>query len=221
MVPKVAVSTLSIFRWMALAAILTLFSAPAEARDGADAGAYIREFGNRAIALLADDSLAADRRTSEFRRLMASAFDTETMGRAALGRHWQRATDRERSEYGRLFADFVIATYARRLGTYSGERLVVGAVRDDGAAGTVVSSRILRGGKPPIRVDWRLRHGAAGWRVVDVVIERLSTVITRRAEFDSVIRRHGGRIAGLIETLRAKTANLTASISSGTAIQRP
>lgn len=208
MFPEMAEPPLSFFKWMVLAAILTLFSAPALARDGVDAGAYIRQFGNQAITLLANDDLAADQRISGFRRLMASAFDTEAMGRAALGRHWHRATDSERSEYGRLFADFVIATYARRLGTYSGERLVIGAVRDDGAAGTVVSSRILRGGKPPIRVDWRLRHGAAGWRVIDVVIERLSTVITRRAEFDSVIRRNGGRIAGLIETLRAKTASL-------------
>lgn len=58
----------------------------------------------------------------------------------------------------------------------------------------------------PIQVEWRLRREAGGWKIIDVVVEGISMAVTHRSEFSSVIGRHGGRIGGLLDVLRDKTA---------------
>lgn len=156
--------------------------------------------------MLADRSLSDSQREAGFRRLLERNFDLKRIGRFVLGKHWRRASRDERAEFHRLFDDFVIATYAARLGPYSGETLEVGTVRGAGERGVTVTSRILRPQGEPIRLDWRLRRiGSGGWQIVDIVVEGVSLALTQRSEFDSVIRRSGGTIDGLLQVLRDKT----------------
>ncbi len=61
-------------------------------------------------------------------------------------------------------------------------------------------------GTPSVRVDWRVRGDAGTYKVVDIIIEGASMVITQRDEFASVIRRSGGNLQGLLARLRATTA---------------
>lgn len=176
------------------------------AAESGDPVSFVRGFSDEAIALLADRSLSNGQRDLEFRRLLERNFDLKRIGRFVLGKHWRRASQDERAEYHRLFGDFVIATYAARLGPYSGETLEVGDVRRAGERGVTVTSRILPPQGAPIRLDWRLRRtGSDGWQIVDIVVEGVSLALTQRSEFDSVIQRSGGTIDGLLQVLRDKT----------------
>ena len=186
---------------------LSLASAGAPWADqNGDPVSFVRGFSDEAIAMLADRSLSDGQREAGFRRLLERNFDLKRIGRFVLGKHWRRASRDERAEFHRLFDDFVIATYAARLGPYSGETLEVGTVRGAGERGVTVTSRILRPQGEPIRLDWRLRRiGSGGWQIVDIVVEGVSLALTQRSEFDSVIRRSGGTIDGLLQVLRDKT----------------
>ena len=71
------------------------------------------------------------------------------------------------------------------------------------------TAHILREeGQDPIRVDWRLASVEDGFKVVDVVVEGASMSATLRSEFASIIRQRGGKVAGLLEAMREKTAKL-------------
>ncbi|MFQ6016986.1 MAG: ABC transporter substrate-binding protein, partial [Kiloniellaceae bacterium] len=76
---------------------------PAGAEAAADAAEFVRDFSGRAIAVLADEGLSADRREEEFRRLLVAGVDVEVIGRFVLGPHWRKATDEQRAEFRRLF----------------------------------------------------------------------------------------------------------------------
>jgi phospholipid transport system substrate-binding protein len=71
-----------------------------------------------------------------------------------------------------------------------------------------VHSKISTGKGPVIKVDWRLRRHAEGWRVVDIMVEGVSLALAQRAEFAAVIRGSGGRVSGLLAKLRKKTQTL-------------
>jgi hypothetical protein len=45
-----------------------------------------------------------------------------------------------------------------------------------------------------------------GWKIIDVVVEGISLAVTCRSEVSTVIGSHGGRVDGLLEVLRKKTA---------------
>ncbi len=186
------------------------------AGDDEDAAQFVRGFGEQAIAMLSDPALAPEDREREFRRLLTDGFHLELIGRFVLGRHWRRANDEERAEFQRLFEDYVVASYARQLGNYAGEQLVIQGGRTQGDRGALVSSQITRPQGDPIQVEWRLRRAGDGWRIIDVMVEGISMAVTHRSEFSPVIGSHGGRIDGLLEVLRDKTAPAETHASAGT-----
>lgn len=187
------------------------------AGDDEDAAQFVRSFGDQAIAMLSDPALGPEEREREFRRLLTDGFHLELIGRFVLGRHWRRASDEERAEFQRLFEDYVVASYAQQLANYAGEQLVIQRGQVKGERGALVSSQITRPQGDPIQVEWRLRRAGEGWRIIDVVVEGISMAVTHRSEFSSVIGSHGGRIDGLLEVLRGKTAPAETHASAGAA----
>ena len=157
------------------------------------------------MAILADEGLVGVQRERAFRRLLTAGFDIKTVGRFVLGRYWRKATEAERAEYGRLFEDLIVATYARQLLSYAGADLKVGRVRQQDGKSALVASRLLRAEGEPIRLDWRLLRRGDTWRIVDVVVEGMSMALSQRSEFKAVIRGNGGRVEALLEKLREKT----------------
>jgi phospholipid transport system substrate-binding protein len=62
---------------------------------------------------------------------------------------------------------------------------------------------VTGGGRPPLKVDWRIRERGDGDLVaIDVIIEGISLVVTQRSEFSAVIERSG--MDGLLAELRQR-----------------
>jgi len=185
------------------------------ADEGQEAADFVRGFSDRALTMLSDETLDSEARTQEFRRLLTAGFHLELIGRFVLGRHWRGTSESERAEFSQLFEDYIVASYARQLGEYGGEQLVIDGGRPKGKSGAIVSSRIIRPQGEPFQVEWRLRRGGEGWRIIDVVVEGVSMAVTHRSEFSSVIASRGGTVGGLLDVLRSKTAQPEAHASSG------
>ena len=78
-------------------------------------------------------------------------------------------------------------------------------VRQGGDGYALVQSLVIRPSAENVRVDWRVQDGGdSDFRIVDVIVEGLSMAATQRDEFASVIQSKGGKVAGLLEVLRAK-----------------
>jgi phospholipid transport system substrate-binding protein len=176
---------------------------PASAQDG-DAEAFISELGEAALQMLANQEITEAQRVADFRRIMMDGFDLPLIGRYALGRYWRRASEAEREEFVVLFESFVVESYAARLGQYSGEKFEVGATRVESDGDSIVRSKIILPSGPAVRVDWRVRPSDGHYKVVDVIVEGISMLITQRDEFSSVIQRSGGQIEGLLASLRER-----------------
>ena len=166
---------------------------------------FIRVLAGEAIQKLSDETLSEAQRENEFRDFLKRAFDVRVIGRFVLGRYWRVATQAERDEFESLFLEFVVRTYARRLGQYGGETLSILSTLGDGDGDTIVRSEIVSPDFPEVRVDWRVRRTGDDYSIVDVTVEGVSLAITQRDEFSAVIRSNGGQVEGLLDALRART----------------
>ncbi len=170
------------------------------------ASQFIRQLGDQAIATLRVPGGSLESREVRFRRLLSEGFDLSFIGRFVLGRYWRQATSEQRSDYSRLFGEYVLQTYSARLGGYTGESMTIISERPAGTKDVVVSTRIVRPSGPPIMADWRVRTTDDRLRIIDIMVEGVSMVVTQRSEFAAVIQRRG--LQGLIEVLRARTTKL-------------
>ncbi len=185
-------------------ALLALLCAPSVSAGAPGSTRFIEALGEKTIAAITRENVSDEARFEEFGRLFRESFDIDTISRFVLGRHWRRATGEQRKEYRSLFADFIVRTYAGRFRQYSGETLTVDEEREVNERDTIVSSRINTLDGPSIRVDWRVRTKGGDHKIVDIIVEGVSTVITQREEFASMIRRGGGSIESLIAELRER-----------------
>ena len=181
---------------------------PAAASGSGDPADFVREFSDQAIGVLADRNLSGEHRQRAFRDLLTSGFDVKAISRFVLGRYWRKATEAERAEFTGLFEDLIVATYSRKFSDYSGQTLKVEAIREENKKMAAVASRILRQADEPIRIDWRLLRRNETWRIVDVIVEGMSMVLSQRSEYAAVIKGDGGKISGLLIKLREKNARL-------------
>lgn len=182
-----------------------VIATPASA-EKSGASVFLQGLADEAVAVLTEGNISKESRQRAFRNLVQRGFDLPSVGRFVLGRYWRRANDTERAEFLRLFEDYIVVTYSRRLGTYSGEILQVTGERNINAKAVQVSSHINMAKGPPLNIDWRLSRRNGEWRIVDIVVEGISLAIVQRDEFNAVIRNGGGRVTALFAVLEKKTA---------------
>ena len=179
----------------------------------ADARTFIESLAGDAVRSLTTGEISRGERIQRFRKLFNQRFAVKAIGKWVLGRYWKRATESQRSEYQKLFENLMVVTYVDRFARYAGESLKVTKVlAGKGGQGTVFSEIRDPAEDTPVRVDWRVASDGKVFKVVDVVVEGSSLSNTLRSEFASIIRRNGGKIAGLLDELRKKTESLTEAI---------
>lgn len=192
----------------AAAAVATMVLAPRAGFAGDDnPQAFIQTLGNRAIQTFSQKADKVQAK-EKFRTLLTEGFDLPYIARLVVARHWNAASEPQRAEYVKLFERIIIDTYAGRFAEYSGETFRITGSTPAGDTDTNVGTQILRPSGPPIVVEWRVRKGGAGLKIIDVAVEGVSMVVTQRSEYAAVIEAAGGRFDGLLAMLRSKLSSL-------------
>jgi phospholipid transport system substrate-binding protein len=186
----------------AVALLMVLATGTAYAENGADD--FIRSVGRQAIDSLTGKALTEEQRQDRFRAIFNRTFEVPLIARFTLGRYWRQTSKTQRKEYVSLFEDFIVMAYAARFKNYSGESFTVGRVRQINESDQLVHSEVAPKDGRKITVDWRVRH-KSGFKIIDVIVEGVSMVITQRDEFAAIIKQTGGTVDGLLTALRQKT----------------
>jgi len=166
---------------------------------------FIRTVGREAIDSLTGKDVSDEQRQARFRAILNRTFEVPLIARFTLGRYWRQASEKQRSEYLGLFEDFIVQAYSARFRDYNGESFTVGQVREINETDVAVKSELALKDGRTIEVYWRVR-GKSDFRIIDVVVEGVSMLITHRDEFSAIINDNGGKVDSLLVALRKKTA---------------
>ncbi len=165
------------------------------------AAQLIQKTAAQVIELIKTKTGAA--RESGILQVLESEFDLNYMGRSALGTHWNQATPEQRERFLKAAANAEAHAYAERFGQYGGQTLTLGRVTSRGGS-SFVESKLNQSDGEPISITWEVRNEGQGPRIVDVKIEGVSMVMTRRSDFNSYIQNHGGKVESLIDELESR-----------------
>lgn len=181
----------------------------AAAQEG-ESTALVQHVGDATIGILTEQGLTDQEREARVRDLLRDAFAVDAVGRFVLGRYWQTATPEQQAAYQAVFREYVVNSIAARFGEYSGEQMEVVAARDDHGKGTVVETVIDSPTRGRVQVQWRVRPVEGEQKIIDIIVEGVSLLLTQRSEFAAVMRTHRGDLDGLISDLEEKVAILKA-----------
>jgi len=173
-----------------------------------DAAKFVDSLGQRAFQMLNQQGMPLEQKEAQVRALLADNFDLKLIGRYVVGQSWRTMGEEQQETYLTLFEEYVLRTYSKRLGGYSGQQFQIAGVKSASPEDHVVATTISRPGAPPVEASWRVQAKTAQYKIVDVVVAGVSMVVTQRSEFGAVIQRQG--VDGLIETLRMQVSKIPA-----------
>ncbi|NQV57906.1 MAG: ABC transporter substrate-binding protein, partial [Rhodospirillales bacterium] len=140
---------------------ILLMTAPGMASATAPEAAskFIGDLSARSASALNKPGSTLDQKEADVRKLLSENFDLKLIGRFVLGSTWRKTSLEQRDQYLELFEQFVLRTYSRRLGGYSGQQFNVVGAKPIGKQDVLVSTLIARPSGPPIAAGWRVREG--------------------------------------------------------------
>ena len=171
--------------------LMVLLSAPAPVRAG-EPTVQIRGAIEQGIAVVKNPKLAgkgmqAERR-ARLREAVAPYFDFQEMAKRSLGIYWKDRSPSEREEFIRLYQELLENSYAGKIESYQGEKIVYGKETVDPPYAVVRTGIVTMKGEE-IPVNYLLLQEGNRWRIYDVVIERISLVNNYRSQFGSILQK--------------------------------
>lgn len=138
------------------------------------------------------DELGYTGRYEELEPVVRNSFNIPTITRIAAGAHWTRLDSGERDALIDLFGDFVVSTYAHRFNDYSGQNFETLGHESIRPGLEMVHARIHRPAEEDVVLNYVLKAGDDGWRIVDIHLRgTVSQVSVWRSEFGSILSRQG------------------------------
>ncbi len=134
------------------------------------------------------------------------SFDFGRMTASAVGSRWNDATAEQKASLEAQFKILLVRAYSGALAQARDRTVEIQPLRSAAADPQVVVKTIIRGGREPVGLDFRLVNEGAAWKITDVNVGGLWLVENYRGNFAQEI--NNGGIDGLIGKLseRNKTA---------------
>jgi len=189
-----------------LALVLTWLGPPviAAEKDTQDAiRAFVERVNEASVGFFSSGSEAEAR--ERCRTLLAWAFDVPAMGKEALGRAWDKATEEERKEFLEAFEEDIISAYLRRMRAKGTTLTFIGHRPPLDDHQLAASRRSVPGKEDQIWIWW-MRPDGQSWRIDDLVLDGHSAVNAEVQEYATVLERNNGDMNALIAFMRKRAA---------------
>jgi phospholipid transport system substrate-binding protein len=148
--------------------------------------------------------------------IVSRTVDVEAILQAALGARWKEMSDKERKRLVVAFENRFRQISSRELDSYRSTQIEYLPEKEgEGGRVTVPTKVVIKG--EPTEIDYVMRREKSSWRIVDIVVDGVSTVQNYRSSFNRVIQKEG--VEGLIRRLEKGSVG-TKSSATPTAQQR-
>jgi phospholipid transport system substrate-binding protein len=140
--------------------------------------------------------------------VVTGTFLSPYMASVSVGRHWKTLTQEQQRQFKEIYAEWLIASYAKNFHTYAGERFEI-MNQSQMTGGAAVLSKLLNSKGKETEFDYRLRLTEDTWRIVDIRISGVSQLANTRAQFVSVLDQKG--FDELVASLKQKIRDFSRS----------
>lgn len=149
---------------------------------------------------IVDSPKTHNEKLADLSALLKTFLDTDTMGREALGEHWEKFSPAQRQEFVQLFRELFQRTYVQKLLLF--EKPDFGYVGEE-VQGTQarVETKIITP-RDEFAVTYRMRRDGDDWKATDIQIEDLSLTTNFRRQLSRLLAKESP--AELLARMRRK-----------------
>jgi phospholipid transport system substrate-binding protein len=196
----------------ALASAVVAF-ATAPARAEAAPSAPVERLNEALLAVMKQGQHAAfEQRYQSLAPVIEQVFNLDAVLGASIGLSWASMAPDQKTQLLEAFRRYTISSYVSNFDSYNGQSFqTLAATRTLPNGAVVVPTQLVRPDRAPLRLDYVMRNGPAGWQAVDVLTDgAISRVAVQRSDFRGLLM--AGGVPALAAGLQRKTANVSGSM---------
>lgn len=182
--------------------LLTLSAALLAARAPAAEGGATEALKARDAEIRAALPAPGGKVTPEVRKrleaIVTRAVDLPAMVQGAMGKRWATTPERQRKRLIGAFESRFRKASGEELDTYRSTQIDYKPEAEQSAGAVQVPTSVVVKGEPT-DIVYTLKREAAGWRIIDITVDGVSTVENYRSSFNRIINKEG--VDGLIARL--------------------
>ncbi|MGA7801212.1 MAG: ABC transporter substrate-binding protein [Gammaproteobacteria bacterium] len=140
--------------------------------------------------------------------VVEDTYDLTYVAQLSLGSHWSGFDQAQRKAFVKALADYTVANYAAQFDGYSGETFEVQSQQTLRPGIEMVKTRFTSGGGDKHhQFDYLLHLDNGRWRIINVVVDGVSDLSMKRAEYTQLLQ--GGGFDALLGKLKHFTESLS------------
>ena len=125
-------------------------------------------------------------------RVLVPQIASNTIARKVMGKHARTASDEQKERFAAAFKGYMIRFYSNAFAEYKDETVdYLEAPEYDDQRRVTIRTKLNLSSGTPIPINYVLQRSGDSWKIIDVVIEGISLVISNRTQFNTSISRDG------------------------------
>ncbi|MDH3648012.1 MAG: ABC transporter substrate-binding protein [Gammaproteobacteria bacterium] len=165
----------------------------------ADPQESIKAFQQALLENTSHDTPAFAERFEQLAPVVDATHDLHYIARITLGRYWAGFSAEEREIFATQFRRLAVANYAARFPQFNPEQFEIIEQKSQPRGVVLVRAQLHRPDDAALEFDYLLRDTDDGWRIVNILVNGVSDLALKRAEYAAILR--DGSMADLLQTL--------------------
>ncbi len=191
---------------MALFAAVLLNTGIAKAEVNAQgAENFVKNITQEGIEQIINAQIPAAEKSARFKKLFNNALDLDFIGKYVLGRYWRTATPQQRTDFINTYRELNTQVWSERFDEFKGKKFIFKGTSPSNSENQVfVNTVVPMDQGEPATVVWRVKQTGDNYKIIDIVIEKVSLTMANRNEYTAFIKNNGGNVNALINNLKSK-----------------
>ena len=161
------------------------------ASDVDDVKKYAQNLIDDAIVKIFKTGIDANDRIAIFKKVVDDNFDFNIIAKNVLGVYGKGVTEAQLSKFIKQFSELNVYSYVKKFESYTDSKVDVVDVKKGKKEGQYfVESKVraMNTGDKDYSIDWRIIKDGDKYKIVDVIIEGVSMVLSYRNEYVPILK---------------------------------
>ena len=173
--------------------------------DAAGAEKFVQKMTNEGVEDIINAQISKTEKQTRFKKLFNDALDLDFIGKYVLGRYWRTATPQQKTDFINTYRELNTKVWSERFDEFKGKNFVFKGTTPSNSEGQIFVNTIvpMEQGEPA-SVVWRVKQTGNTFKIIDIIIEKVSLTMANRNEYTAYIKNNGGSVDALIANLKTK-----------------
>jgi len=137
------------------------------------------------------DQLDYEHRYQLLEPIVIKSHDLPFIAKVTVGKYWRTFDDEQKASFVDTLSRLSIAMYADRFDGYGGETFSFVAQKELPRGKMLVETILTKSDGENVQFNYLLRHNKNEWRIINIIVDGVSDLAVRRAEYTSILQSDG------------------------------